>query len=328
MQINIQGLTARLFAGPGDYHQMAALLQVLASFDRSIPWTTAEQIASDYQHLENCEPARDLLILEDQSGQISAYTRLFWVINDDGSQIFKFSFNVHPNWRSPELYLALLEWAQGRAAEIARKVPHAGRRLLQPIARNALVETACIAAFEAQGFQAIRFINQMTRDLNLPIELLPLPADLEVRPVPPDQYRALTLAADEAFRDHWGHAPFSDEAFQQWVAGPEFKPELWKVAWDGDQIAGGILNFYDDDSNRQLNTRRGWTDPIFTRRPWRKRGLARALIMQSLQMFKEMGFTEAMLAVDTQNPNGAFALYESCGFKPFLKSVIYEKEVS
>ena len=44
-------------------------------------------------------------------------------------------------------------------------------------------------------------------------------------------------------------------------------------------------------------------------------------------MFKEMGMTEAMLGVDTQNPSGAFRLYESCGFKPIMRSVVYEKSV-
>jgi len=32
--------------------------------------------------------------------------------------------------------------------------------------------------------------------------------------------------------------------------------------------------------------------------------------------------------VDTQNPSGAFALYESCGFKPVMRSVIYEKNIT
>jgi ribosomal protein S18 acetylase RimI-like enzyme len=88
------------------------------------------------------------------------------------------------------------------------------------------------------------------------------------------------------------------------------------------------LNFVDAEANIQLNVKRGWTDPIFTRRPWRKRGLAHALLLRSLEMFKEMGMTEAMLGVDTQNPNGAFDLYEKCGFKSVMRSVVYEKALT
>jgi hypothetical protein len=45
-------------------------------------------------------------------------------------------------------------------------------------------------------------------------------------------------------------------------------------------------------------------------------------------MFKDMGMTEAMLGVDTQNPSGAFVLYESCGFKPVQRSVVFEKDIT
>jgi GNAT superfamily N-acetyltransferase len=131
----------------------------------------------------------------------------------------------------------------------------------------------------------------------------------------------------EAFRDHWGSSPFTEENYQAFISSPQFQPALWQVAWDGDQVAAGILNFVDEEANKQFNIQRGWTDPIFTRRPWRKRGLARALLVRSLQMFKDMGMTEARLGVDTQNPNGAFGLYESCGFVPVLRTVIYEKKL-
>jgi len=77
----------------------------------------------------------------------------------------------------------------------------------------------------------------------------------------------------------------------------------------------------------QLNIQRGWVEPIITRCPWRRRGLARALLLRSLRMFKDMGMTEAALVMDTQNPFGALGLYESCGFRMEYRSVIYEKGV-
>ena len=73
--------------------------------------------------------------------------------------------------------------------------------------------------------------------------------------------------------------------------------------------------------------KRGWTENIAVRRPWRKRGLARALIIRSLAMLKAQGMTEAALGVDTQNTSGALRVYESCGFKPVFTSVNYRKEM-
>jgi mycothiol synthase len=61
------------------------------------------------------------------------------------------------------------------------------------------------------------------------------------------------------------------------------------------------------------------------RRPWRRRGLARALIARSLQVLKDQGMTEACLGVDAQNPNGARHLYESMGFCSVKEFVTYRK---
>jgi len=49
---------------------------------------------------------------------------------------------------------------------------------------------------------------------------------------------------------------------------------------------------------------------ISVRRPWRKRGLARAMIARSLHVLKEQGMTESCLNVDTENLSGATRIYE------------------
>jgi ribosomal protein S18 acetylase RimI-like enzyme len=101
------------------------------------------------------------------------------------------------------------------------------------------------------------------------------------------------------------------------------------VAWDAsaNQIAGAVQNFVNEKENEEYNRKRGYTEGIFVRRPWRKRGLARALIMRSLQMFKNMGFTEAALGVDAENLSGALRLYESCGFRAVKREALYRKPI-
>ncbi len=68
------------------------------------------------------------------------------------------------------------------------------------------------------------------------------------------------------------------------------------------------------DENAELGQQRGWTEDISTRRDWRKQGVARALICASLRELKTRGMTEAALGVHTENPTGAFQLYESLGY--------------
>jgi len=321
------GLAFRGFAGKGDFAKMASLLQAISVADEAGFWLTAEDIERDYQHLVNSVPARDMLMVEDASGTLLAYVRVGWEVDDESRQVFGFPFNIHPEHRSLELNRYLLQWVEQRSKQIAAETGHMGRSVLRAMLRNADKELLLEETLRAEQFQSVRFMKRMRCDLSGPIELPPLVDGIEIHPVPETHFRALVAGIDEAFRDHWGHAPFTEEAYQQFISDPDFRPELWQVAWDGDQIVSGVLNHIDAEANTQFNVKRGWTDPIFTRRPWRKRGLARALLMRSLQMFKEMGMSEAMLGVDTQNPSGAFRLYESCGFVPDISSVVFEKEV-
>jgi len=318
----------RNFSGKTDFPKMAKLIQDISLAEDAQQWTTAEDIERDYGHLVNSKPETDMLMVENQQGDLIAYVRVDWQLDDENRQVFGFPFNIHPTAKNMPLHSYLLEWVEKRCKEVAAETRAANVSILRAFLRNVEKDAMRKDVLESQGFTPVRFMNRMSRDLSEPIEIPPMPAGLEVRPVPESRYRDVVNALDEAFQDHWGHSPMRDEDYQAWSSSPVFKPAIWQVAWDGDQVAAGILNMVDEDANAQFNIKRGMTDPIFTRRPWRKCGLARALLMRSLQMFKDMGMTEAMLGVDTQNPSGAFILYESCGFKANLRSVIYEKNIT
>jgi ribosomal protein S18 acetylase RimI-like enzyme len=163
----------------------------------------------------------------------------------------------------------------------------------------------------------------MLRPCSEPVDVNPLPEGLEVRPVAPEDYRKLFDANSEAFRDHWGYVPPTEEDYQNFLSFPNFNPDLWKVAWAGDEIVGMVLNFVDENENEAHNRKRGYTEDICVRRPWRRQGVARSLLTQSIQMFQQMGMEETCLGVDTQNPNGALQLYESVGYKEHRRGVTY-----
>jgi GNAT superfamily N-acetyltransferase len=165
----------------------------------------------------------------------------------------------------------------------------------------------------------------MVRPLVEPIPDLPLPAGLEVRPAKPAQYRQVIAALDEAFRDLWSHSAMTDVDYARWTNDPNFQPQLWQVAWAGDEVAGIVLNFIDHQYNAEFKRLRGWTDPIGVRRPWRKQGLAKALIAQSMRLLQEQGMREAGLGVDAQNPNGALRLYEGLGFRVTKRFTTFER---
>jgi len=174
----------------------------------------------------------------------------------------------------------------------------------------------------------VRYGFHMLRPTSMPLSEAPMPPGLEVRPVREEDVRKVMFAGDEAFRDHWGHTPLTDDVVQRWMEDPTLDSSLWKVAWEDDEPAGAVQNFVDRDENEAYGRKRGYTEGIWVRRPWRRRGLARALLTQSIQMFVDMGMEETCLGVDVQNPSGALRLYESLGYQVERRDKTYRKPLT
>ena len=159
------------------------------------------------------------------------------------------------------------------------------------------------------------------------IEAAPIPDGLEIRPFPNERaaLRQLWAADAEAFADHWGGFDGSDAAFETWLTEPEFDPSLFAVAFDGEEIAGAVWNLINASENAALGIRRGWLESVFVRRPWRRRGLAAALVARSLEILRDRGMTSASLGVDAENPTGALAVYERAGFTVETREIMYRR---
>ena len=70
------------------------------------------------------------------------------------------------------------------------------------------------------------------------------------------------------------------------------------------------------------------SEDISTRRDWRRKGVARALIVESLKLHEALGMTAAALHVDTENPTGALKVYEDCGYRPVKTEIVYRRPLS
>jgi mycothiol synthase len=156
----------------------------------------------------------------------------------------------------------------------------------------------------------------------------PLPEGLEVRRVREEDVLAIWRAAEEALRDHWGAREWRDEELARWRESPAYAPALWQIAWDRGEVAGMVLNQPDEGENARYNRRRGYSEGVCVRRPWRRRGLAKALLSRSLAMWKEQGVSEVALIVDTQNEAGALELYLGLGYRPTKTGMIYRKPLA
>jgi mycothiol synthase len=314
MAAEIPGLVLRPYAGEADLPEMVRIQNAEWEADGlSYRETVAEQVAWFGHVSEQFNPARDVTIAE-VNGTMAGHAQRDWVDATDGVREYRGRGAVDPAWRRRGIGRALATDGERQAVDLAATHDSDRPRVLGVFTegRNA----GANALVEAMGYQPARWFFDMERpriDGDLPA-IEPLPAGIEVRPVTDDHLRAIWQADIEAFRDHWGGHDESEEAFLRRRDSPDFDPSLWVVAWDGDEVVAGSLNTIYAHENEAIGLRRGWLDSVFTRRAWRRRGIAGGLIVRSLHLLAERGMDTAALGVDADNPSGALRLYESFGF--------------
>jgi mycothiol synthase len=320
----IAGLRFRHFAGPSDYPAMNAVANDARVANGVHFITPLEGFSSFYDLLEteHCTKARDVFIVE-IDGRTVGYARTEWADEPDGSRLHDLNCFLAPAWRRRGIGTAMLATMEERAAQALREHPTTGDAFLQTGSQG---DDGADALLTGAGYVPVRFGYQMVRPNLDPVPDAAMPDGLEIRPVEEAHVRAIWDAAEEAFMDAWGYRESSERDYQAWLADPlSADRTLWRIAWDGDQVAGQVRGFINEDENERFGQKRGWVENISVRRPWRKRGLARALIASTIDELRARGMTEGALGVDTENVSGALRLYESVGFRPVSKSTLYRK---
>ncbi len=319
----VAGLRFRRYAGPEDHPAMLAVYAAVHEADGLEDVATLEQFDLNYRTLVNCDPERDILLAE-VDGEVVAYCRVFWMELVDGGRTYECFGFVHPAWRRRGIGSAMLAHNEARLREIAAEHPDVTPKWLS--SEGVAVDPGNTALLTAAGYAPARWFYDMVAPSLDAIVAPPMPEGLELRPVTRDQYRAIWEAEAEAFRDHWGEAEWTDEDWTRFEADPEnADPRFWRIGWDGGEIAGAVTTQVPEAENERHGRRRVYVSGVSVRRPWRRRGLARALLASSLVGAREAGFTSASLGVDTDSPTGATDLYRSLGFEPERTFIAWRK---
>lgn len=214
---------------------------------------------------------------------------------------------------APDRWSDLLDWAEGQANELGLKtvslfVPH-GHELEDVVG--------------ARGYEVRR------ESLNMEIAFDALPDDgdfgeLEVRTYGDDDRDALIAALNESFSDD----PFWQEVTparfaERFVGRHDFDPTLWFLVWDGEELAGFALDYPTFGSHLEL----GHVNWLGVRKPWRRRGLAEALLRRSFRELYARGKTQTGLGVDAQNITGALRVYERVGMHATTRFGTWQRDL-
>jgi ribosomal protein S18 acetylase RimI-like enzyme len=161
----------------------------------------------------------------------------------------------------------------------------------------------------------------MQHDLSQELPGVPAPGRIEIRPwrmQSAQEQQAYVQARNEAFPD----APITLADWQYFLSSPAWHAGTTIIAFDGGKIVGSVTVYWDEAISGQTGRKAGFTEYIFVRPAWRKRGIAAFLIHQGLVHLREQGREVAFLEVKASNQR-ALDLYKRLGYQLVDESRLY-----
>ncbi len=307
---SLPGLTFRLFRGLEDLPAVEAVREAVRATDGDI-WLPGPD-NSDV----TCNPVQDCLLAE-VSGQVIGYTWLDWWMETDGTRLYLHLGWLLPEWRRKGIGRALLSWQEHRLRQIAQSYVSTGSCVFGGNADEGQLANRALLLSEGYkvAFTRVQMVCQIS---TIPMSLTQLPDGLEIRPVELEHLPIIYQLNEEIFSaSRLGYSPDKYEDWLRELGWPELDTNLWVVAWDGDQIAGYVVS-----TSNEEGVHTPW---VAVHPSWRRRGLAKALMMRMLQRCRERGFKQARLETIAENPGQTVHLYEGVGYQVVLRQPRYRK---
>lgn len=283
-----------------------------------------EEIESDWTE-PGRDPERNCLLVERVDGEVVAFAGVY----DHGAhRIYDCEAGeVLPVARGRGIEDALLAWAERRVEGLIPNAPEGtevwlGTTVVDPGSEHAR------AALGRAGYDVVRTFLRMERELPENPEWPRWPVGLRVRELRRDDEedaRAFWSAMRDSFADHWGVLPVDpDESFARFLHAlerPAFDASLFWAVEDGREVAAICFcwkTWLGRKDASDLST-------LGVRKPWRRRGIARAFLHHAFHELRRRGWRHIGLGVDSENGSGAVALYEQEGFRVTRRFLTHKK---
>ena len=281
--------------------------------------TTLQEVLNEFD-----EPDHDLdtdtIAFVDPDANIVAFAWSSVRDNPTRERVAHIAGRVHPDWHRSGVGRSIIEWGVARGWARLAAYPDDLPKTLRAYAYQE--DVATMAAYTSCGFVPERYFFDMERDLTEAIEATELGEGLSLQPWEPTIDEQARKSHNEAFMDLWGSEPLTQERWKRWISESDsFLADGSFVVRSGDEVIGHSMNFAYREEWDEQGYSSGWIGTLGTRRSWRGRGVASALISASLEHFASTGFDRAALGVDSDNPTGAPRLYLRHGFANVRREV-------
>jgi mycothiol synthase len=306
-----------------DAAAVAEQLNACSIADTGSPGTHPDELRSDWQQ-PSVNLANDSIVVLASDGAIVGHAPVW----DSAPHVRPhLSADVHPVYRGRGIGTALCAWGEARAQQAILKAPEGARVAVREFILGA--DESARRLLDARGFALVRHNLRMLIELEAPPPKPQVPDGLTIRPfVRGQDEEAFVTAMQEGFRDSWGfiETPLEDD-LREWKAfmdsTPHFDPELFLLAVDDGEIAGTLCGL----SRPGESPEKGWIFGLCVLRPWRRRGLAQALLLHSFGQLYDRGMWRIGLGVDADSLTGATRLYQKVGMRVERRYEMWDKEL-
>jgi ribosomal protein S18 acetylase RimI-like enzyme len=314
-------------ATPDDIPGLLELDRESAVLDHPHYVLTYEEIADEFE-ASWVDPAKDTIVATDPDGRVIAYgistlspSRVTLARNIFGGAVL-------PAYRGRGIGSQIADWLDARGRQHLAALDDDMPAWLMVYLDQRQQDAAKL--FTDRGYTIARYFLGLRRDLAEPIESRPLADGLRLEPYTPDWSERTRDAYNDAFRDHWGSQPSTEEGWRMHRDAEVARNDLSFLAIgtneDGaEEVAGYVLASVRPDDFAGQGFTSSYVDLVGTRRAWRRRGIAPALLTAHLVATKRDGLEKSVLDVDAENPTGALGLYESLGFAESNRTIAYTK---
>ena len=302
-----------------DVGAMARLQRVVEDHDRT-PFRTTE---SELVDLFEPDVPHSAYGAFDDAGELVAYGYVRVQVTEQSVVRATCSGAVHPSWRDRNIGTSIVAWQLDIARHLLAKSGLEGPAQIAHFAEETV--TGMIDLLERNGFTARRWFTQMRRDLSEEIPDIPLGPYLAVVPWSETLSDAVRRAHNQAFADHGESGALTPLQWERLMADVvrEWSFVALDRSTDRARVAGYILSSRWEEDWQALGWREGYIEALGVLAPWRRRGVARALLCHSMRAFRESGMDFAGIDVDLDDPAGAQHLYVQLGFEPTHRTVLY-----
>jgi mycothiol synthase len=306
-----------------DLPEIHRLEQKKSLYYNGVPGFSLDRLKNEYQ-TPGFEINKSVHLVQDRQGKLVGLAEV-WDESDPPVLPFLW-ITVDPDLEGQGIEDYLIDWAEERAQQVFSRVDPELRVAIRAHT-NHVVESIA-KALKSAGLEQIRHSFQMRIEMDREPEIPVWPEGISIRPYNPDQdARAVYEADEEVFQDHFGFIKEDpDEGFKKFMhhmtGDDSYDPSLWFLAVDhkNEIVAICLCRRYGPEDKEA-----GYVSSLGVKRPWRRQGIAQALLLEAFREYYKRGKNKVDLGVDAESLTGATDLYNKVGMFVLRQYDMYEK---